>query len=124
MRATYHTFKKDNRLGRNIKHFRRLRDLTQEQLAFAVYRRSRSYISAIECGLMLPSLYILFDIACVLKVSPTLLFADPDLDNFFLYYTALKPADKREVKKEVTRRLSLDGLRLFDASFFEGRFLS
>ena len=55
------------RLGLNVRYYRRLRDLTQENLAEAV-NISREHISRIETAANCASLDVLFDIAEVLQV--------------------------------------------------------
>jgi len=100
-RATYHIYKKSNIIGKNIREFRKKAGLSQEQLAWACYRRSRSYISSIENGHNLPSLCMLCDLASILKIPPSYLLIDSSGgdDNFLLLYKDLKPQHKTEVKR-------------------------
>ncbi len=55
-------------LGSNIKRIRTLKNITQEELAELI-SSDRSYIGAIEQGRKSPSIYCLFSIASVLKVT-------------------------------------------------------
>ena len=62
-------------LGLNIAHYRRLRKMTQEELADAV-GMSRAFLGHIEAPNMVVSfsLYTVFDIARALIIEPKLLF--------------------------------------------------
>ncbi len=55
-------------LGLRLKHFRTLKGISQENLAFQV-GLDRTYIGAIEQGLRSPSIYCLFILANALNTS-------------------------------------------------------
>ncbi len=57
-----------NLVGRKIRHFRRIKNITQEELAFEI-NTSPAYISNIERGKKKPSLQKLFEIADILGVT-------------------------------------------------------
>lgn len=100
MRLNKAIVRRINIIGNNIRYYRKQRDLTQEQLAYASYIRSRSYISMIENGHFTPSLGMLLSISDVLGVSPAFLLVDGDSDDEFLkMYKNLKPRNKTEVKR-------------------------
>lgn len=65
--------KKDKRLGKTIRHFRRKSKLTQEQLANKV-RVTPKYIQYIEAAKRVPSLELLYRIAKALEVKVKDLF--------------------------------------------------
>lgn len=60
--------KRDLRLGKNIKKFRKRAKLTQEQLAEKT-RLSTPYVGYLEIGYNRPSLKTLYKIATVLKAK-------------------------------------------------------
>lgn len=70
-------------VGKNIRRYRRLRGLTQEDLAKIVFgtRSSRSYVCKIEKGTARISLATIDDLANALGVRPWDLF-----DDTILYY--------------------------------------
>ncbi len=53
------------KLGQNIRHYRKLKKLSQEELAFSI-SSARNYIGCIERAEKAPSLALIFDIADVL----------------------------------------------------------
>ncbi|SPF40547.1 putative transcriptional regulator [Candidatus Desulfosporosinus infrequens] len=67
----------NNRVSMNVKHFRKLKGLTQERLAEKV-EVSPVYISYLECGSKVPSLVLLAKIADALEIDPALLFIQDD----------------------------------------------
>lgn len=92
-------------IGKNVKRYRQLKGITQDQLAFASYIRSRSYISMVETGHFVPSLGSLLQIAEALTISPAFLLIDSELDSddgFLCLYKELEPRQKTEVKRFVT----------------------
>jgi transcriptional regulator with XRE-family HTH domain len=62
--------KRDLRLGKSIKHFRKQQKLTQEKLAEKV-RVTPKYIQFIESAKRKPSLKLLYRIATAFKVKPS-----------------------------------------------------
>jgi transcriptional regulator with XRE-family HTH domain len=56
-------------LGRNVRHYRKLRGMTQEQLAHVVVME-RSYVSDLERGTRNPSVRALGRLADALEVAP------------------------------------------------------
>lgn len=69
-------------VGRRIKRIRRCRDITQEDLAFAI-GTSAAFISNIECARKKPSLDKLYEIAAVLGVTVNDLIYDYPEDFIF-----------------------------------------
>jgi transcriptional regulator with XRE-family HTH domain len=68
-------------LGRNVRHYRKLRGLTQEQLAHEV-EMERSYVSDLERGVRNPSVKALGRLADALSIEPhTLLMVRLEPDN-------------------------------------------
>lgn len=63
-------------LGRNVRHYRKLRGKTQEQLALDV-GMERSYISDLERGTRNPSVRALGRLAEALEVEPHELLGQP-----------------------------------------------
>ncbi len=61
--------------GQSLRYFRRLADLTQENLGLES-GLTRNYISELELGLKSPSLRTIFKLCLILKVSPVELMAD------------------------------------------------
>lgn len=59
-------------LGENVRRYRKLKDLTQEQLA-AEAGMERSYVSDLERGTRNPSVLALGRLAVALKVEPSAL---------------------------------------------------
>lgn len=55
-------------LGKNIRKYRKLRELSQEELAFRI-SSARNYIGCIERAEKLPSLNTVFDIASELQID-------------------------------------------------------
>lgn len=55
-------------IGQRLKHFRLLKGMSQENLAFKV-GLDRTYIGAIEQGLRSPSIYCLFTLATALDTT-------------------------------------------------------
>lgn len=55
-------------LGCRVKHFRKMKGISQEMLAFQI-GVDRTYIGAIEQGLRSPSIYCLFVLANALDTS-------------------------------------------------------
>ncbi len=68
-----HQHEKYRHLGLNIAHFRKLRGLSQIQLAEYI-NISRTHMSRIETADCAVSLDVVFDICDVLNVSPAQLF--------------------------------------------------
>jgi len=68
-------------LGRRIRELRCKQGLTQEELAFAA-GIDPSYVGGIEIGRRSPSIYCLFSIASVLKVSLSEL-VDFEMKSFY-----------------------------------------
>jgi transcriptional regulator with XRE-family HTH domain len=62
-------------LGLNVRHFRKLQGMTQEQLALEA-DMERSYVSDLERGQRNPSVRALGRLAEALKVKPHLLLGD------------------------------------------------
>lgn len=62
-------------VGRNVRHFRQERGLTQEQLAFEA-RLDLTYVGGIERGRRNPSLLVMARLADALGVGPADLIAD------------------------------------------------
>ena len=60
-------------LGEHVRHFRKLRGISQEELALLA-DIDRTYISQIERGVGNPSILVLLRIGTVLKVSLAELF--------------------------------------------------
>lgn len=65
-------------MGERVKYLRKIRGLTQQQLA-EMTQLSQSYISAIEQGDKIPTLYTLDEIARVLGVESVELVAAREL---------------------------------------------
>jgi transcriptional regulator with XRE-family HTH domain len=63
-------------LGRNVRHFRSLRGMTQEELAHHADMK-RSYVSDLERGTRNPSVKALGRLAIALQVEPAALLAPP-----------------------------------------------
>jgi transcriptional regulator with XRE-family HTH domain len=61
-------------LGRNVRHYRKLRGFTQEHLALEV-EMERSYVSDLERGTRNPSVRALGRLAQALDVEPHVLLA-------------------------------------------------
>lgn len=59
-------------LGRNVRHYRQLRGMTQEELALSADMK-RSYVSDMERGKRNPSVQALGRLAIALDVEPALL---------------------------------------------------
>lgn len=59
-------------LGRNVRHWRKLRGMSQEELALEADMK-RSYVSDIERGTRNPSIKAVARLAMVLKVEPDIL---------------------------------------------------
>lgn len=59
-------------LGENVRHYRKLKGLTQEQLAVAA-GMERSYVSDLERGTRNPSVVALGRLAHALELEPKLL---------------------------------------------------
>lgn len=66
-------------LGRNVRHYRKLRGLTQEQLALEV-EMERSYVSDLERGTRNPSVRALGRLAEALGIEPSQLLL-PEAKN-------------------------------------------
>ena len=60
-------------VGKNIRTIRRLKNMSQEELAFKI-NSARNFIGCIERGEKAPTVYILYKIASVLSVSVEKLF--------------------------------------------------
>lgn len=60
-------------VGKNIRAIRRLKNMSQEELAFKI-NSARNFIGCIERGEKAPTVYILYKIASVLSVSVDKLF--------------------------------------------------
>lgn len=60
-------------VGKNIRAIRRLKSMSQEELAFKI-NSARNFIGCIERGEKAPTVYILYKIASVLSVSVDKLF--------------------------------------------------
>lgn len=67
-------------VGHNIKHFRVTQGLTQERLA-ELLNISSSYIGYLERGKKNPSLDLLFKIATVLQIEPSILLRPLENDE-------------------------------------------
>lgn len=63
-------------LGANVRHYRKLKDMTQEELA-ALAGMERSYVSDLERGQRNPSVRALGRLAEALQVKPDLLLRPP-----------------------------------------------
>ena len=59
-------------LGKNVRHYRRLRGMTQEELAHSADMK-RTYVSDLERGTRNPSVRALGRLADALKVDPSAL---------------------------------------------------
>ena len=81
----------------NIKKYRKLRHLTQEQLAEKT-NSSTNYIGTIETGKKFPSLNMIERIAEALEISSLLLFQSENTDY--------KSFNKNEIKKIIIENLS------------------
>jgi transcriptional regulator with XRE-family HTH domain len=66
-------------LGGNVRHYRKLKGMTQEQLALEA-GMERSYVSDLERGQRNPSVRALGRLAKALRVQPSLLLAEPSSD--------------------------------------------
>ena len=64
-------------LGENVRRYRKLRHLTQEQLALEA-EMERSYVSDLERGPRNPSVRALGRLAAALRVEPCELLETPD----------------------------------------------
>lgn len=62
-------------VGRNVRHYRQMQELTQEELAFAA-EIDLTYVGGIERGRRNPSLLVLARIADALEVSLPKLLSD------------------------------------------------
>jgi transcriptional regulator with XRE-family HTH domain len=62
-------------LGKNVRHYRKLRGMTQEQLALEV-EMERSYVSDLERGVRNPSVKALGRLAEALGIEPHLLLTN------------------------------------------------
>ena len=62
-------------LGANVRHYRKLKDMTQEELA-ALASMERSYVSDLERGQRNPTVRALGRLAEALGVLPNLLLID------------------------------------------------
>lgn len=58
----------NNTIGKNIRRAREINDMSQEQVAEQLNIR-RQTLSAYETGRSIPNIYILLELAAVLKVS-------------------------------------------------------
>lgn len=65
-------------LGANVRHYRKLKDMTQEELALEA-GMERSYVSDLERGTRNPSVRALGRLADALGVAPCLLLGHPDM---------------------------------------------
>ena len=63
-------------LGANVRHYRKLKSLTQEQLALDA-GMERSYVSDLERGMRNPSVRALGRLANALGIEPKLLLETP-----------------------------------------------
>jgi len=63
--------------GQNIRYYRKMRGLTQEELALSV-AMERSYVSDVERGTRNPSLRALGRLAEALEVEPAILLKLPE----------------------------------------------
>ncbi len=66
---------KYRKIGAKIKYYRKLKALSQLQLANDVGINAQ-YLSKIECGKQMPSLEVLFLIADKLSIDPAVLISD------------------------------------------------
>lgn len=71
-------------LARNVKHHRRLRGMTQENLALSIEMK-RSYVSGIECGKRNPTVKAIERLALALEINPKELLDDSDDFSDFYY---------------------------------------
>ena len=69
-----------SQFGRRVRSLRKLRDLTQEQLA-EMAEMSPEYVGKIERGRSSPSFESIAQLAKALSVSPSILFDFSDLDE-------------------------------------------
>ena len=65
------------RVGLNLKHFRKERGWSQEQLAFECGLH-RTYVSGVERGIRNPTVLILEAIAKALEIEPWCLLSEQD----------------------------------------------
>lgn len=63
-------------LGMNVRHYRKLRGLSQERLALEA-GMERSYVSDLERGTRNPSVRALGRLAAALQVEPAVLLTSP-----------------------------------------------
>lgn len=68
------------RVGRNVRKFRKERGLSQKKLAFECGLH-RTYISGVERGIRNPTVAVLEEIATALKVPTWRLIEDTDSDT-------------------------------------------
>lgn len=66
-------------LGANVRHHRKLRGMTQEQLAHEA-GMERSYVSDLERGQRNPTVRALGRLAVALAVEPKVLLSEPTVD--------------------------------------------
>jgi transcriptional regulator with XRE-family HTH domain len=90
-------------VGENIRWARKLRGMTQEQLAKAIrvhrHPTTRSYISRLESGAIDPRVSTLLSIARALKVRPSLLVTRVgEGEEFLEVYLSLTPGQKRNLR--------------------------
>ena len=82
-----------NLVGINIRYYRRLKNLTQEELAEKV-DVSSPYIGYLERGQKSPSLELLNRIACALNIEPALLLSSQNDEDTELKQLMLLLSDK------------------------------
>lgn len=63
------------KLGDNIRHFRKVRNLTQDELSELLDVTS-AYVSQLECGIHLPSMSIFIDLCKALEVEASILLGE------------------------------------------------
>ena len=81
-------------LAENIRLIRRVKNLTQEQLALMA-EVDRTYVSQIERGVGNPSLLVLCKLANIFEITTDQLLVDPDTlrSSLCLLYTSPSPRD-------------------------------
>lgn len=93
-------------LGENIKKYRKMRGLTQQELAERA-NMSRSYLADVERNRYNPSVDTLKSIAKALQInSNDLLSDDPNAQLVQQNQSALSPKEERDIAKDLERVLS------------------
>lgn len=97
-------------LGEKIKNFRRVRGLTQEDLAKCV-NRSKNHISKIEQGTANPPLSLLLEIAQALEIDPTELLGDSQ-NTFSEALEINLNQELFKIKNSLNRQIILDTIKI------------